>query len=129
MQKDCYVSSVNLINKCAYSYILVDKMKEQGEKIEEAKTGEFYLDRPNKACMYVTDLVLKHNKKSDVIFHFDTVEAYNYVTDMRDIKSVYPSKQIKCEFQELNQQLLLEYVKLNHKRLIPLMEAKMKERE
>ena len=127
MRKDCYVSSVNLLDVCAYSYILVDN-KEKENKIEEAKTGEFYIRRPNKACMYVTDLITQHNKDSEVIFHFDTPEAYDYVTQMRNIKANYPVKSIKSEYQELNQQLLKEYVKSNYNRLLPILEKTLKER-
>ena len=129
MRKDCYVSSIRLLDKCAYSYILVDRLKKEGDKIEESKTGEFHLEDPGKACMYVTDLIKQHNKNSRVFFHFDSEESYNYVTQMRKIRVIPLSKTKNSEFQELSKQLLLEYVKLNHKHLTPLLEMKMKGRE
>lgn len=125
MRKDCYISSINLLDVCVYSYTLVSD-EEKEKKIMESKTGEFHLQKPNKACMYVTDLVTKHHPET--IFHFDTTQAYDYVTYMRDIKANYPLKNIKNEYQELNHQLLREFVKTNYKYLTPILDKNLKER-
>lgn len=126
MKKDCYVSSVNLLeNTSAYVYILVSN---KHQKIEDVKTGEFHVTDPNKACMYVTDLVTQHNRTSKITFHFDTLDAYNYVTQKRKIIASYHSPEINNEYTELTKRTLEEFVKLNYNRLMPLFELHMKDR-
>ena len=126
MKKDCYISSINLMdNISAYAYLLISS-KEQ--KIEEVKTGEFHVQDSSKASMYVTDLVSQHNRGNTITFHFDSLEDYNYVTEKRKIRASYHSFAIKNEYTELTKKTLEEYVKLNYNRLYPIFELQKKER-
>lgn len=123
MKKDCYISSVNLVNECVYAYLILSD-----KKIESIRTGSLSINDANKTCMYITDLISQHNKNSSVIFHFDNLDTYNYVTGMREIKASFHSSAINNEYMELTKGTLKEFVKENNKRLIPLFEMYMKER-
>lgn len=118
MKKDCYISSIKLDDKSVYSYLVVNEK----EKIEDAKIGEFHISRPNKACMFVTDILTKKNIEDDLIFHLGTFEAYDYVSKMRDVKIVFHSKNIRDSYLELTKDMLKEYVNMNYRNLIHIIQ-------
>lgn len=109
MRRDIYISARLLNNKCIYAATNVFA----GQYKDEPLVGHLHLSRPNKACMYVTDMVeLDRNYIDDTkVYHFETKEAREYVEQMRTIHiSPAGNEEIWLE----NQKLIMRYIAENY---------------
>lgn len=80
MRKHIFVSARRLQDKCIYAATIT-----ADAEIIGSKCGEFHLQRPNKACLYTTDVIELEERKTDNerVYSFETIEATKYVGEMR----------------------------------------------
>lgn len=109
-EEDVYISSVRLIDTCVYSILSVSD-----SKIKDPIIGEFHVQNPDKACMYASDLVNIHNKENlDLRFHYDTIQAVDYISQTRPDFKIIVSTSSDKEFFEINNKLMKDYTEMHY---------------
>lgn len=109
MMKDIYINSVFVGTKSVYACTIV-----KDNKIVDYKVGHLSVQKLNKCCMYVSDLITLENKrlyKDELVFHYKFKNVCSYVKQMRPEQNICFNETKDKDYFNNNNNLISCYIK------------------